>query len=48
MLLKLCYGYDDQMYKIIIYMYNYIIYIVTGAHNDESVRVGAVNDHAFN
>ena len=32
-----------KMFFIILY-----IYIITGAHNDESIRVGAVNDHAFN
>ena len=25
-----------------------LTYSTSGAHNDESVRVGAVNDHAFN
>ena len=33
---------------IYIYIYIYILYIISGAHNDESVRVGAVNNHAFN
>ena len=29
------------------YLYNMYL-VIPGAHNDESVRVGAVNDHAFN